>query len=129
MNPMPTTTGATILMVEDNPSARMALEALLDALGYKVLVAADAPEALALFQAQPDAIDLVMSDLILPEMGGPELCMELRRRKPAQRCMIMSGYPLEEESERLRRQGINYWLQKPFNMRQLQELLQAALQS
>lgn len=125
MNPMLEYEGAgeSILIVEDNRSARMALEALIEALGYRVVAAADANEALELFSMQADVIDLVMSDLILPQTNGPELCDKLKQLKPGLRCVIMSGYPLEDESARLQRHGINHWLQKPFNMRQLAELL------
>jgi two-component system cell cycle sensor histidine kinase/response regulator CckA len=130
MNPMleHDTTATTILIVEDNPSARIALEALLDALGYTVLAAGDGAEALAVFGEHADTIDLVMSDLILPQLGGPEVCAKLRAAKPGLPCVIMSGYPLEDESDRLRRLGITHWLQKPFNMRQLDELLRTLLQ-
>jgi DNA-binding NtrC family response regulator len=68
-----------------------------------------------------------MSDLILPQIGGPELYSQLKELRPDLRCVIMSGYPLEDESERLRSFGINDWLQKPFNMRQLAELLESVL--
>lgn len=115
--------GQTILIVEDNASARMALEALLDALGYKVIAAADATEALHAFARQGDTIDLVMSDLILPQTNGADLYDQLKRLKPGVPCIIMSGYPLEDERERLMRHGIEHWLQKPFNLRQLSELL------
>jgi DNA-binding NtrC family response regulator len=70
----------------------------------------------------------VISDLILPQFSGPELYDRLRAIKPHLRCIIMSGYPLEDESIRLRQHGIHYWIQKPFNMRQLLEMLQTALQ-
>jgi CheY-like chemotaxis protein len=130
MNPMleHQDTPATILIIEDNASARIALEALLDALGYKVLVAGDGAEALAVFGEHADAVDLVMSDMILPQLGGPEVCAKLRESKPHLPCVIMSGYPLEDESDRLRRLGITHWLQKPFNMRQLDALLRTLLQ-
>jgi CheY-like chemotaxis protein len=130
MHPAPNqeNASATILVVEDNSSARMALEALLDALNYKVVVAADPAEAMEVFAAQQESIELVISDLILPQFSGPELYDRLREIKPQLRCIIMSGYPLEDESTRLRQHGIRYWIQKPFNMRQLLEMLQAALQ-
>ena len=73
------------------------------------------------------SVDLVMSDLILPHTGGPELCDQLRQIRPGLPCIIMSGYPLEDESDRLRRHGIAHWLQKPFNLRQLSELLHNVL--
>jgi two-component system, cell cycle sensor histidine kinase and response regulator CckA len=120
-------TGETILIVEDNGSARMALEALLDALGYKVIATADAAEAMDAFSQQADTVDLVMSDLILPRISGPELYDQLRELRPGLPCIIMSGYPLEDESERLKRHGIHHWLQKPFNMRRLSELVHDVL--
>jgi CheY-like chemotaxis protein len=120
-------TGETILVVEDNASARMALEALLEALGFRVLAAGDATEAQAIFTAQDGAIDLLISDLLLPHINGPELYDQLRERKPALRCVLMSGYPLDEEGERLRRHGIQHWIQKPFDMREMMALLQSVL--
>jgi two-component system, cell cycle sensor histidine kinase and response regulator CckA len=119
--------GETILIVEDNSSARMALEALLEALGYKVIASADATEALDAFAQQADTVDLVMSDLLLPQTSGPELYDQLKQLRPDLPCIIMSGYPLEDESKQLRRHGINHWLQKPFNMRQLSELLHSVM--
>lgn len=119
--------GETILIVEDNSSARMALEALLDALGYKVIATADATEAMDAFSQQADTVDLLMSDLILPHISGPELYDQLRELRPGLPCIIMSGYPLEDESARLKRHGIHHWLQKPFNLRRLSELVHNVL--
>jgi two-component system, cell cycle sensor histidine kinase and response regulator CckA len=119
--------GETILIVEDNSSARMALEALLEALGYRVIAAADAAEALEAFARQADTVDLLMTDLLLPQTSGPQLYNQLQQIRPGLPCVIMSGYPLEEESEHLKRQGIKHWLQKPFNMRRLSELLHDVL--
>jgi CheY-like chemotaxis protein len=119
--------GATILVVEDNISARTALEALLEALGFHVLVAGDAAEAEAVFAAQADAIDLLISDMLLPRINGLELYDLLKQRKPTLRCVMMSGYPLAEESERLAAHGIEHWLQKPFTMREMMAVLQAVL--
>ena len=117
--------GHTILIVEDNPAARLALETVLDALGYAVLAAADADQALRIFRLQPDQVDLVMTDLILPGMGGPELCLELRKQRPDLRCMVMSGYPLEEEQQRLIQLGIGEWIQKPFGLQEISARLRA----
>jgi CheY-like chemotaxis protein len=121
------TTGATILMVEDNASARMALETLLEVLGFQVLAAADAFEAEAIFTAQAEQIDLLISDMLLPHINGPELYDRLKQRKPTLRCVLMSGYPLAEESDRLLRHGIRHWLQKPFTIRELETLLRTVL--
>lgn len=120
-------TGETILVVEDNGAARIALEAILDALGYQVIMTASGPEALLAFHSQPAAIHLVMSDMIMPEMTGPELFDLLRIDRPDLPMVIMSGYPLEDERENLERHGIVHWIQKPFSMRQLEDKLRSAL--
>lgn len=118
---------ATILVVEDNAAARLALETVVEALGYRVLTAGSAEEALAVFQAAEQPIDLLMTDLILPGMQGPELYQQLRRQRPNLHCLVMSGYPLEEERERLERYGISDWLQKPFGMQEVSARLRAIL--
>ena len=117
----------TILLVEDNPSARVAMETLLDALGYRVLAAGDAAEAERVFAKHLEAVDLLLSDLLLPHANGTELYDRLKQQKPGLPCVLMSGYPLEEDSERLRRHGIRYWIQKPFGMDSMQAIVESAL--
>ena len=121
-------TAKTILLVEDNLSARMALETLLDALGYRVLPAGDAAEAEKVFTQHAQEIDLLVSDLLLPGVNGTELYERLKQQKPPLRCVLMSGYPLEEESERLHALGIRHWIQKPFGMESMQAILSSALE-
>lgn len=117
----------TILVVEDNMSARMALEALLDALGYRVLVAADGAEAETVFAGHADAIDLMLTDLLLPQITGPELYVRFKEQKPDLRCVLMSGYPLEDSRAKLHSQGITRWLQKPFSLNEVKSTMEAAL--
>ena len=118
-----------LLVVEDNHAARLALETILDALGYRVLMAADGESALKIFHAQPQAIALVLSDLILPKMTGPELYDVLKAERPDIKMLVMSGYPLDDESENLRKHGITRWVQKPFTMAQLADALSETLES
>jgi two-component system, cell cycle sensor histidine kinase and response regulator CckA len=125
----PTTEGKTLLVVEDNHAARLALEAILEALGYRVLMAADGNAALALFRAQPQNIALVVSDLVLPRMTGPDLYDVLKTERTDIKMLIMSGYPLDDESENLHRHGITHWIQKPFSMAQLDQALRTTLEA
>ncbi len=118
---------ATILVIEDNTAARIALEAIFEATGYRPLMAADGEEAIALFQAERDAIDLVVSDFILPRTTGPELYDIFKAARPDLPMLIMSGYPLEEEAENLRQHGIQHWIQKPFTLKELSEGVTAAM--
>ena len=121
------TTKKTILIVEDNPAARMALEVLLDAVGYQVLSANDPVEAETIFAAHADTIDLLISDLMLPHINGPEMYDRLKQYKPSLRCVLMSGYPLADEQDELRRHGIQHWIQKPFTMNEIIALLNSVL--
>ena len=119
--------GEVILVVEDNASARIALEAILDALGYRPLMAGSGPEALKIYRENAGTISLVMSDLIMPEMNGPELYEALAKEHGSVRMLIMSGYPLDEQADQLQEKGIRFWIQKPFNMRQLADTVSNAL--
>ncbi|HXF62918.1 MAG TPA: response regulator [Caldilineaceae bacterium] len=110
-----------ILLVEDNPSAREATQAILEMSGYRVLAAANGREAIRLAREHRAELDLVLSDLVMPEMGGVELYHAVQRINPAIRVMIMTGYPLEHEGRILLEAGIVNWIQKPFSIKQLTE--------
>ena len=127
MDPQAQSTGQTLLVVEDNAPTRIALEAILEALGYTVLMAGDAREAQALYRTHASAISLVMSDLIMPETSGPELFTLLRQSYPDARMVIMSGYPLDDDATQLVERGIRHWIRKPFSMHDLALVIEAAL--
>jgi CheY-like chemotaxis protein len=82
----------TVLMVEDEASLRTVVERILGDEGYRVLTAASGEEALALANAEPGAIDLLVSDVVLGGMTGPELAGQLKARRPALKTLLMSGY-------------------------------------
>ena len=108
-----------ILLVEDSLSAREATQAILEMSGYQVLTAANGREAIRLARDHQAELDLVLSDLVMPEMGGVELYHAVKRINPAIQVMIMTGYPLELEGRALLEEGIVNWIQKPFSIRQL----------
>jgi hypothetical protein len=82
----------TILVVEDDPAVRSLLSALLRQNGYAVLVAEDAEQALALSEADPRPIHIVVSDVVLPRLPGPEMVRRLRHKRPGIRALFMSGH-------------------------------------
>jgi CheY-like chemotaxis protein len=96
--PAPATTapaaggGETILLVEDEVSIRRAARRVLERFGYRVVTAADGEEGLARWREQRGAIDLVVSDAIMPRMGGGALYERLRAEDPAVRFLLCSGY-------------------------------------
>lgn len=117
----------TILLVEDNETARNATSAVLDMLGYQVIVASHGREALDCYLRKECRVDLVLSDLVMPEMSGQELFRELRERQETVRMVIMTGYPLEDGGRNLLEMGIVAWLQKPFSVEQLEHKLHEVL--
>jgi len=81
----------TVLVVEDEASLRDLTKRLLELQGYAVLVAADAAEALRLFE-EHDSIDVLLTDVVMPGASGPELTRQLMERKPELTVIYMSGY-------------------------------------
>jgi CheY-like chemotaxis protein len=82
----------TILVVEDEQEVRTTVEQFLAQLGYQVLQAAQPEAALALAARQAGAIDLLLTDVVMPGMSGRELAHRLRPTRPALRVLYMSGY-------------------------------------
>ena len=93
---------ATILLVEDEESVRQMAKDILTASGYSVLVASGPTEALRICSDPGQEIDLLLSDVIMPEMNGRELCKKIHGIRPALKTVFMSGYAgdiLQEEND------------------------------
>lgn len=118
--------GETVLLVEDNQDTREALVAGLKQLNYRVLVAKNGREALSLFAQHESEIALVLSDLVMPVMGGKALAYALRERGIDAPVVILSGNLLEDEEDELRAAGVCDWLNKPPTLQQLAGVLATA---
>ncbi len=121
--------GRTILLVEDEPAVLEVVRLMLERLGYRVLTARNGEEALQVYQAHAGEVDLVLTDLVMPGMGGRELLRALRERDPQVRGVVMTGYPLGETPEGLKEEGIVAWVQKPLDQEKLALLLEEVLGS
>jgi PAS domain S-box-containing protein len=86
----------TVLFVEDEVALRDLMHRVLTKGGYRVLAAGDGLEALALVEGHPQRIDLVVTDVIMPRMSGPELAARLRARDPGIRLLYVSGYTADQ---------------------------------
>ena len=86
-----------VLMVEDEPGVRELLQEALELWGYRVRAAADPLEALDIWAAEGPAVDLVLSDVTMPHMSGPELVLRLRAERPDLRVLLMTGYAADQE--------------------------------
>ncbi|HET7216534.1 MAG TPA: response regulator [Vicinamibacterales bacterium] len=83
----------TILLVEDEPAVRQLFATALTRAGYQVFEARNGEEAVKLFDQHASAIDLLLTDMRMPYMGGAELAKELRGRKQSLKLICISGYP------------------------------------
>src|SRR5712691_4466487 len=90
--PVSTTLGQTILVVEDQPEVLQLLADALGMLGYRVLAAGGPNQGLALGDRHSREIDLVLTDVIMPEMNGPEFVHRLTVRYPSLRVLYVSGH-------------------------------------
>jgi PAS domain S-box-containing protein len=118
----------TILLVEDETVVRKVSTMMLQKLGYRVLVAVDGQEALRLWQEQAGAVDLLLTDMVMPGgMTGMELGEILRRTKPALKIVLMSGYSEEIiKSEAWSSAGATF-LAKPFESKTLAAAIRQSL--
>jgi two-component system cell cycle sensor histidine kinase/response regulator CckA len=90
---VPETTLETILLVEDEPAVRQLFAQALKRAGYSVYEARNGQEAMKLFDAHGDQIDMLLTDMRMPYMGGAELAHHLRGRRRTLKLLCMSGYP------------------------------------
>ena len=88
----PAASSGTVLVVEDEPGVRGFVVSTLERAGYHVLVAGSAAEAVALTEGLAERIDVLVTDLIMPETNGQVLAERLLARRPSMRVVLMSGY-------------------------------------
>ena len=96
---IPAGDGETILMAEDDPALRRATRRTLEKLGYNVLVACDGEEALRLFEERGSEVALILTDVVMPKLGGPGLYRELQRRGESVKMLFSSGHGSDEVEE------------------------------
>jgi CheY-like chemotaxis protein len=112
----------TILIVEDQEATAQITRILLESWGYRVLEAHSGPEALDLLSSDGAGVQLVLTDVIMPGMGGTELALEIQSRRPDVRIVFMSGYPADQ----LNRADVAF-LPKPFNPASLSRMIRKEL--
>jgi len=119
----------TILLVEDEDPVRAVNARALTARGYTVLEAASGVEALQIIEERGTSVDLVVSDVVMPEMDGPTLLGELRKLYPDLKVIFVSGYA-EDAFKRNLPEGEEFnFLPKPFSLRQLVETVKQVIAS
>ena len=110
---------ATVLLVEDEDAVRMGGVRSLQSRGYTVLEAASGVEALEIMEERGGEVDIVVSDVVMPEMDGPTLLRELRKTRPDMKFIFVSGYAEDAFAKNLPEGSKFGFLPKPFSLKQL----------
>ncbi|WP_413154628.1 ATP-binding protein [Bartonella sp. cb54] len=110
---------ATVLLVEDEDAVRMGGVRALQMRGYTVLEAASGIEALAVLKKNKGAVDIIVSDVVMPEMDGPTLLREVRKSYPDIKFIFVSGYAKDAFTKNLPQDAVFGFLSKPFTLKQL----------
>ena len=111
----------TVLLVDDEGMVLDAVEEMLKHLGYEVLLAEDGQEALELYKENQDKIDMVLLDMVMPEMGGGETFDRIKEINTNIKVLLSSGYSIEGEAKEILKRGCDAFIQKPFKPEQLSQ--------
>ena len=117
----------TILLVDDEEMVLDVGSAMLMKMGYEVLTTATGKDAVATYAGARDKIDLVILDMVMPEMSGKEIFSRLKQINPDVRVVLSSGYSINEQASEIMDSGCSDFIQKPFNMAQLSRQIRDAL--
>ncbi|NVK35503.1 MAG: response regulator [Rhodobacteraceae bacterium] len=123
------TGSATILLVEDEEAVRAFAARALASRGYTVHEAGSGTEALEVMEETGGDVDLVVSDVVMPEMDGPTLLVELRKTRPDLKIIFVSGYAEDAFEENLPENEKFFFLPKPFTLKQLATTVKEVLNS
>jgi PAS domain S-box-containing protein len=117
----------TILLIDDDELIRETGRSILETLGYRVRLAADGREGLAEFERHQDEVDLVMLDMVMPEMNGRDCFFAMQNLKPSVRVILASGFLSEERLQEMQQKGLTGYLKKPFHRDNLSRVISKAL--
>jgi CheY-like chemotaxis protein len=106
----------TLLLVDDEDMVREVAVTMLEYIGYTVIPASGGKEAVSIYQRQQDQIDLVILDMIMPDMTGAQTFDALKRLNPKVRVLLSSGFSAEGQAAEILRRGCGGFIQKPFQM-------------
>jgi CheY-like chemotaxis protein len=119
--------GGTVLLVDDDQSVLDVASSMLERLGFAVLTASDGQEGLEVFRERAAEIDCVLLDLTMPRLSGEEVFREMRRIQSDVRVILSSGYNEQEVTQRFVGKGLAGFVQKPYTLAKLQEILRRVL--
>lgn len=119
----------TILLVDDEEAVLKSSSMMLKRLGYRVIEASGGVEAIQKLENFKDRIDLIILDIVMPDMGGGSVFDRIREIDPRIKVLIASGYSLDGEASEILKRGGDSFIQKPFNMSEISRKLLDVLES
>jgi two-component system, cell cycle sensor histidine kinase and response regulator CckA len=114
-------------VVDDEAYILNADQAMLNKLGYEVLLANGGKEALRVFDENKDRIDLLILDMIMPDLGGEIVYERIKSIRPDLRVILSSGYSVEGQADDILKKGCDGFIQKPYNLNQLAQKIKDVL--
>jgi len=117
----------TILLVDDEDTIIDVGEEMLKTLGYKVLIARGGKEAIKLYRKNKDKIDMVLLDMVMPEMGGGETYDRMKGINPHIKVLLSSGYSIDGQATEILKRGCDGFIQKPFDVHELSQRIRKIL--
>jgi two-component system cell cycle sensor histidine kinase/response regulator CckA len=117
----------TVLLVDDEDVILEVGKDLLEAMGYRVLLAGDGKVAVEVYGKNRDVIDIVILDMVMPNMGGGEAYDRIREINPNVKALLSSGYSIDGEATEILQRGCNGFIQKPFRINELAEKIREIL--
>jgi two-component system cell cycle sensor histidine kinase/response regulator CckA len=117
----------TVLVVDDDDMVRDVGEKMLKAFGYGVLAARNGKEAIRLYNASKERIDMIILDIIMPEMGGGEAFNKIKEINPKAKVLLWSGYSPNDQVSEILERGCDGFIQKPFSPKELSQKIRQIL--
>jgi signal transduction histidine kinase/CheY-like chemotaxis protein len=127
MDAVPITGSGRILLIDDEPIIRETGDGILSHLGYEVILANDGQQGLALFTADPDGFDLVITDMIMPNMNGEQCFHHLLELRPEVKVLMASGFSRDADIEELKKKGLRGFIRKPYTIVELSRAVASAM--
>jgi PAS domain S-box-containing protein len=118
-----------VLLVDDEDMIIDVGKPMLEKLGYNALIAKSGKDAIEIYKGQKDQIDIVILDMIMPEMGGGDTHDRLRKINPEIKVLLSSGYSVDGQATEILERGCDGFIQKPFSMKDLSQKIREILDS
>ena len=119
----------SVLLVDDEEMIIEVGQEILKEMGYKVFLARTGKEAVEVYAKNKDEIDMVILDMIMPDMGGGEAFDKIKEIQPDAKVLLSSGYSVEGQASEILARGCNGFIQKPFTLKKLSETIRSVLDS